>query len=103
MREDFNRSNGIAQHLRAIAFVKSRGKALDVGCGCTGRFLDLLLEEGFSPEGIDISSEMIRLAEKRHPEIKFHHKDICEWVSHKKYDFISAWDSFWQIPTSQMS
>jgi hypothetical protein len=35
-----------------------------VGCGCTGRFIDLLLNEGFSPEGLDISTEMLSLAKK---------------------------------------
>ncbi|OQK15325.1 methyltransferase type 11 [Methyloprofundus sedimenti] len=99
--EDFNRENGIDQHKRAIAFVKNRGKALDVGCGCTGRFIDLLLEEGFSPEGVDVSEAMITLARKRHPEINFHQQDICEWEIPEKYDLITAWDSIWHIPLDQ--
>ena len=77
--DGFNRNNGIEQHERSIAFVKNRGYALDVGCGCTGRFIDLLLGKGFKTEGVDISQEMIKLAEKRHPEIKFYRQDICEW------------------------
>lgn len=99
--ENFNRLNGIKQHERAIAFVKSRGKALDVGCGCTGRFIDLLLSNGFNPEGVDISKKMIKLAKKRHPEIIFHHQDICNWNVPQKYDFITAWDSIWHIPLNQ--
>jgi SAM-dependent methyltransferase len=99
--EEFNRNNGIEQHKRAITFVENRGKALDIGCGCTGRFIDLLLSEGFSPEGVDISGGMIRLAEKRHPEINFHQQDICEWDISEKYDFITAWDSIWHIPLDQ--
>ncbi len=99
--ENFNRNNGIDQHKRAIAFVKNRGKALDVGCGCTGRFIDLLLNEGFSPEGVDISEEMIRLAEKRHPEIKFYRQDICEFYMSENYDLITAWDSIWHLPINQ--
>jgi len=95
---DFNMQNGIAQHKRAIAFTKKRGKALDVGCGCTGRIIDLLLDEGFSPEGIDVSTEMLKLAKKRHPSIKFYHQDICNWEAQEKYDFISAWDSIWHVP-----
>jgi len=76
--EEFNRNNGIEQHNRAIAFVKNRGNALDVGCGCTGRFIDLLCNEDFLPEGVDISTEMINLAQKRHPEIRFYQQNICE-------------------------
>lgn len=99
--EKFDRLNGIQQHERAILFVKNSGKALDVGCGCTGRFIDLLLSNGFDPEGVDVSEEMIKLAKKRHPEIIFHHQDICSWNIPEKYDFISAWDSIWHIPLDQ--
>ncbi|WOX04940.1 class I SAM-dependent methyltransferase [Microbulbifer pacificus] len=100
-RVGFNRDDGIAQHRRALSFVKNRGKALDVGCGCTGRFIDLLEREGFSPEGVDISTEMLALARSRHPEVAFHHKDICDWVIQESYDFITAWDSIWHIPLSE--
>lgn len=99
--DSFNRSNGIEQHERAVAFVKNRGYALDVGCGCTGRFIDLLLNEGFIPEGVDISTKMVRLARKKHPEINFYEKDICEWELPKKYDFITAWDNIWHVPLDQ--
>lgn len=40
--DSFPRSNGIEQHVRALAFVKEHGHALDIGCGCSGRFVDLL-------------------------------------------------------------
>lgn len=99
--EDFNRNNGIEQHERAIAFIKNRGHALDVGCGSTGRFIDLLLSEGFKLEGVDVSGEMIRLAQKKHPDINFHKEDICRWELPKKYDFITAWDSIWHVPLDQ--
>ena len=42
--EEFPRSNGIKQHERAIAFVKEKRHALDIGCGSSGRFIDLLNE-----------------------------------------------------------
>ncbi len=99
--ETFNRRNGIEQHKKAIGFVQRRTAALDVGCGCTGRFIDLLLSEGFTPEGVDVSEQMIRLARDRHPEINFYHQDICEWGPPGEYDFISAWDSLWHVPLDQ--
>ncbi|WP_091353409.1 class I SAM-dependent methyltransferase [Amphritea atlantica] len=99
--DKFNRTNGIAQHERAIAFTQQQRTALDVGCGCTGRFIDLLLEKGFAIEGVDISDEMIRLARQRHPQIRFHHQDICQWVLPQSYDFITAWDSIWHVPLEQ--
>ncbi|WP_284451480.1 class I SAM-dependent methyltransferase [Methylophaga thalassica] len=51
-REEFDRNNGIEAHQHAIRFVENKGKALDVGCGCTGRFIDLLQNECFTVEGV---------------------------------------------------
>ncbi|MCG8617246.1 MAG: class I SAM-dependent methyltransferase [Desulfobacterales bacterium] len=96
--ETFNRENGITQHLRALEFLKNGKSALDVGCGCNGRFFDLLQEKGFTPEGLDISSEMIRLARDKYPDIKLYHTDFCRWDTRKTYDFITAWDSIWHVP-----
>ncbi|MBE0404614.1 class I SAM-dependent methyltransferase [Halomonas citrativorans] len=99
--EKFNLENGMAAHKRALTFVKSRGRALDIGCGCTGRFISLFQQEGFTPEGVDISDEMIQLARQKHPDVTFHHQDICQWKPPSKYDFITAWDSIWHIPLAQ--
>ncbi|MFV0563501.1 class I SAM-dependent DNA methyltransferase [Malaciobacter mytili] len=94
----FDMSNGIAQHKKAISFVKNRGNALDIGCGCTGRFIELLLNEGFIPIGLDISDKMLNIARKKHPKVHFIQADICKFKLSGKYDFISAWDSIWHIP-----
>ncbi|WNO08259.1 class I SAM-dependent methyltransferase [Teredinibacter sp. KSP-S5-2] len=99
--EGFNRENGVIQHERAIAFCDQRGMALDVGCGCTGRFIDLLLNNGFTPEGVDVSQEMLGLAKQKHPGITFYQQDICQWHLPQKYDFISAWDSIWHVPLAE--
>jgi SAM-dependent methyltransferase len=96
--EVFPRTNGIAQHERAIAFADQRGPALDIGCGSSGRLIDLLLKHGFSPEGLDLSARMLELARRRHPDVTFHHADICEWPFPRTYNFISAWDSIWHVP-----
>ena len=98
---DFDMSNGIIQHKKAITFVKKRGNALDIGCGCTGRFIELLSNEGLTPSGLDISSEMIKISREKHPDIHFIHADICEYETSEKYDFITAWDSIWHIPLSE--
>lgn len=74
---EFNRDNGIAQHQRALQFCAGSGMALDVGCGSSGRLIDLLLGRGFTVEGLDFSAEMLRLARLRHPEVTFHRADIC--------------------------
>jgi SAM-dependent methyltransferase len=96
--DSYPRSNGIAQHGRAITFVKEQRDALDIGCGSSGRIIDLLMGHGFSVEGLDVSARMIELAKERHPDVTFYHADIAEWEFEKKYDLISAWDSIWHLP-----
>lgn len=88
---------GFAQIERAVAFVKHKGVALDVGCG-TGRCLDLLARHGFAPDGIDVSPAMIALAQDRHPEARLFHADVCRWGLPRSYDLIVAWDSVWHVP-----
>ncbi len=91
-------TNGIRQHEHAIKFRPRGGLALDVGSGCNGRFIGLLQNHGYKVEGLDISAQMIALAKTRHPDVTFHHVDVCEWIPAKQYDFITAWDSIWHVP-----
>jgi SAM-dependent methyltransferase len=94
----FPRNNGIEQHGRAMAFLKEKRHALDIGCGSNGRIIELFRSHGFEVEGLDISPRMIELAKRRHPDVTFHYADICEWSFPRKYDLISAWDSIWHLP-----
>jgi len=97
----FDRENGIAQHQRALSFCRQKGFALDVGCGSSGRIIELLLRAGFAAdaiEGLDVSARMLELARVRHPQVTFHQADICVWQARRRYDFISAWDSIWHVP-----
>ncbi len=95
---DFPQDNGIPQHQRALQFVASPGAALDIGCGSSGRIINLLLQAGFTVEGIDLSRKMLELARQRHPQVQFHHADIRHWIFPRRYSFISAWDSIWHLP-----
>ncbi|MDX1749998.1 MAG: class I SAM-dependent methyltransferase [Methylophaga sp.] len=99
--DSFNRDNGIKQHERAIAFVKNKFSAMDIGCGASGRIIDLLVHHGFEAEGLDLSLKTLEFARNRHPNQTFYHADICEWQFPRQYDFISAWDSIWHLPLSQ--
>lgn len=98
---NFNLQNGIRQHERALKFAPKTGAALDVGCGASGRILNLLLSHGFTAEGLDLSPVMLSLAKTRHPEVTFHQADICAWEFPRAYGFISAWDSVWHVPLAQ--
>ncbi|NEQ18609.1 MAG: class I SAM-dependent methyltransferase, partial [Microcoleus sp. SIO2G3] len=81
---------GIAQLERAIKFTALRHSALDVGCGSSGRFINILSKHGFQAEGLDVSQEMINLASQLHPKITFYREDICCWIFPKHYSLISA-------------
>jgi SAM-dependent methyltransferase len=92
---------GITALERAIKFVENRSSALDVGCGSSGRFIEVFVRNGFTPTGVDISPEMISLARQRHPNVTFYAADICTWEFPQKYDLISAWDSTFHLPLAQ--
>ena len=63
-----------------------------------GRLIELLTSQRFTVEGVDVSAQMIAIAQQRHPNVVFHHADICQWVLPRRYDFITAWDSIWHVP-----
>jgi len=63
----------------------------------------LLLSHGFEVEGLDLSERMLELARQRHPDVTFHHADICRWTPDGRYDFISAWDSIWHVPMAEQA
>src|SRR5215208_6864720 len=89
---------GLAALQRAIQFVENKSTALDIGCGSSGRFIEVLQKHGFIPTGLDISSEMIALARQSHPAVTFYADDICTWQFPQKYDLIFAWDSTFHLP-----
>ncbi len=99
----FPSTNGLAQHARAIAFLAQKRHALDIGCGASGRIIDLLLRHDFAAEGVDISVRMLGLVQARHQTVPFHHADICQWTLPRQYDFISAWDSIWHLPLDEQA
>ena len=93
---------GFAQVERAVAFVKHKGVALDVGCG-TGRLIGLLGRHGFRTDGVDVSPAMLALARDRHPDARLFLADVCGWELPEAYDLIVAWDSVWHVSLSEQA
>ncbi len=64
---------------------------LDFGCGI-GDLFYWFINNGINTnyEGIDLSSEMIKLAKKRFPTVKFKCQNLMESPLNKKYDYILA-------------
>lgn len=92
---------GMRQLELALQFVKSKNSALDIGCGSGGRMIERLLKEDFQITGIDASSKMIEIAQKKHSQVNFLHENIIDWETDKKFDFILAWDSLFHLPLAE--
>jgi SAM-dependent methyltransferase len=58
-----------------ISKVAEDGKVLDVGCG-TGQHANYLNQQGLSVRGVDLSREMIAIAQTNYPHIPFTQTDI---------------------------
>ena len=100
-KQHLHSTYGISALERVIRFVENKSSALDIGCGSSGRFIEVMIQHGFTPTGIDISSEMIALARQRHPEVVFYAEDICTWQFPRNYDLIFAWDSTFHLPLEE--
>ncbi|MTK12438.1 MAG: class I SAM-dependent methyltransferase [Clostridiaceae bacterium] len=80
-------------------------KAIDIGCG-TGEFTRLLAEKSYTVEGIDLSPEMIRVAEeqsRKYNNIKYQVEDVLEWdLGQEKYDCIVSIATFHHLQFKEM-
>lgn len=105
-RPEFDRRNGLNALATALQFLPTTDqsrRALDIGCGCTGRFMDVLLGQHFEVTGVDISHEMIRLAQQRHPQQQFWQQDILLFEPSNTFDVIIGWDSLWHVPLTEQA
>ena len=93
-----NPEYGMEHIRRAIQYAKEKSKVLDLGCGGTGRTINEFIKHDFLVTGIDVSSEMIKLAKLKHPNIDFVHADFISWKTEKTFDLIVAWDSIFHAP-----
>jgi SAM-dependent methyltransferase len=86
----YNSLNGIEKYKEEVEylskFVKKKSKILDIGCG-TGTHLQMLSERGHDCVGIDISGDMICVANKNnHTKAKFLETSIENFSTTEKFD-----------------
>jgi 2-polyprenyl-3-methyl-5-hydroxy-6-metoxy-1,4-benzoquinol methylase len=74
---------------------------LDVGCGGGVPNALFLTQAGFVVTGIDISAEMIQVAQSAVPKAKFIQSGILEFHSNEKFEAILAWDSLFHLSLTQ--
>jgi ubiquinone/menaquinone biosynthesis C-methylase UbiE len=68
-------------------YKKAKGKSLlDVACG-TG-FHASLLSKYYQVEGLDLDPEMLLVAKKKHPKIRFHQGDMTNFDVDRQFDVI---------------
>ncbi len=93
-----NPEYGMGYVRKAMKYSKSNSKYLDIGCGSTGRTISEAIKHDFDITGIDVSSEMIRIAKTKHPNINLVNDDFIQWNTSEKYNLIIAWDSIFHAP-----
>ena len=70
-----------------LSYAEKEMKILEPLCG-SGRFLIPFLERGYDIKGIDLSTEMLAKLNEKAPNAKVFQKDILEYDSAEKYDYI---------------
>ncbi|KEO75001.1 class I SAM-dependent methyltransferase [Anditalea andensis] len=59
---------------------------LDIACG-SGKHLTYL-RDTFDVQGLDLNEELLNVAKRRCPEIKFHHQDMTDFDLDMKFDAV---------------
>jgi ubiquinone/menaquinone biosynthesis C-methylase UbiE len=80
-----------AEAKKAHTFIQkhkqTKGKSLlDVACG-TG-FHASLLSRYYQVEGLDLDPQMLKVAKKKHPKIRFHRGDMTDFDLKRQFDVI---------------
>lgn len=75
----------------------------DIGCG-TGRLAPYLSSQGLSPHGVDLSPEMIRVAQRDYPGHSFQVADLRALpFEDARLDGVVAWYSLMYLPPEHRS
>ena len=74
-------------HMLIQKYKQSKGKSLlDVACG-TGVHAGYL-SKYYQVEGLDLDSEMVAVAKKKHPKIRFHQGDMVDFDLGRQFDVV---------------
>lgn len=96
--EDMIRKEDIISIILDNAHIKENMNVLDVACG-TGVLFEDYLRRGASVIGIDLSSEMVKVAKSKYPDIKVICGDVEEVEFDKKFDVIHIYNAFPHFPS----
>lgn len=82
---------------KVISYFKPHAKILDLGCGMGEPIAQYFIEQGFDLIGIDGSSKLIALAQKRFSKATWIVEDIRDVVLSKKFDCVVVWHSLFHL------
>lgn len=80
-----------------LAWIQPHGLILDLGCGAGDPIAGYFLGRGFRVIGVDASSEMVALAERRFPDSDWRVGDMRRLDLSESFDGIIAWNSFFHL------
>ena len=92
--EHQERDEEVISTILDIAEVRAGCSVLDVACGTGILIGDYLERDAASVTGIDISSEMIRVAENKYPDVSFICDDAQCCSFDKSFDTIMIYNAF---------
>ena len=83
---------------KVISYLKPDAKILDLGCGMGEPLASYFIMQGFQLVGVDGSSKLISLAQKRFPSATWMVEDMRQIKLLQKFDCVIAWHSFFHLP-----
>ena len=92
------RYDDIIDKILDVAQVRPGADALDVACGTGVLFPDYLKRNVGSLTGIDISSEMVKIARGKFPNVEILCGDVEEVKFQKQFDCIVVYNAFPHFP-----
>ena len=86
-QKDYRRATrALVKAVRGVA--PGARTVLDVGCG-TGRHLQYLRDR-FDVEGLDLSRQMLAIARKRCPDVRFHQGSLIDFKLSRRFDVVTC-------------
>ena len=76
-------------------------KVLDAGCG-HGIFSNYFQQKGLDVIGVDFSKNLLEVARKNYPHIKFIESDLCDFTTNEKFDGIFIKNVLFHIPDKDL-
>ena len=95
---DMIRHDDIIGKILDCGGVKAGVDVLDVACGTGVLFPDYLQRNVGSLTGVDISSEMVKIAREKFPEVTVLCADVEQMQTEKQFDCIMVYNAFPHFP-----